>query len=186
MQTWLLPTVLCVLWACSTPTDRGLSEPVPVGVLDGNDSAVHDASVPDAATRAPRAIPVLQTFEDWANELGVHLDIFLLASMSCTRLLNCGWWTPPPECPADTTRAWCKNGGCDTGMFPAPYVYNDHPCTLDTIARPCDEIDRPISCEPLKSWNLSLRMTDGAPPGGWPVNPGHDGPPPPPWPTTKQ
>lgn len=187
MQKSLISIALCSLCACSTPPDRGSNEPAPITVLDndGGSQGTQDAGTPDAAARRPRqppAMPVIQTFEGWAERLGVHLDIFLLASMSCTRLINCGWWSPPPECPAATTEAWCKNGGCDDGIFPGPYDYEGHPCAADVYDRPCTEISRPVVCEELQRLGSSFRMTDGAPAGGWPVNPGHNGPPPPDWP----
>ena len=152
---------------------------MPLIVLDG-DGRTND--VADAATPQPPSIPVVQTFEDWANRLGVHLDIFMLASMSCTRLVNCGWWSPPPECAVEQSRVWCRNGGCDEPIFPGPYDYEGHPCAADVYDRPCNDIARPISCAQLDSRGLSLRMTDGAPAGGWPVNTDHTGPPPPSWP----
>ena len=128
---------------------------------------------------------MVRTFEDWANELGVHIDIFMLSSMSCTRLVNCGWWSPPPECAVEQSKVWCRNGGCDQPIFPAPYKYEGHPCAADVYDRPCGEIARPISCEQLERLGLKLQMTDGAPSGGWPVNPSHDGAPPPDWPSRK-
>lgn len=174
---------LCVVLcnSCSTPhKDDGSTGPT-WGYPPPSDAGFTAES---EASSGP--IAVAYTFEDWAKKLGVHLDVFLLASMGCARLLNCGWEIGiPSECAAAIVRVWCSDYSCSEAIFDAPYQFEGHDCRIDSLDRAaCDSIDEPLQCEFLQSRGLEFRLTDGAPAGGWPVY--TDDPPTRPWPQRDQ
>lgn len=111
------------------------------------------------------------TFQDHADRLGIHVDVFLLASISCSRLLNCGWdIIRPSRCATSVVKVWCAESDCSKSIPIDPNDL-DNPCVHDTYRRECNDLARPITCEPLESRGLVYYMTDGAPPGGWLPNP---------------
>lgn len=187
-------SIICpffVIVACGNPHDGPRAHwtgPEPRSQPDSDSTSDHPE--PSSTHNVGNGtVAVAYTFEDWAKKLGVHLDIFMLASMGCTRLLNCGWDVGiPSECAAAMVRVWCEDYSCSEAIFDAPYQFRGHECTLDTLdPEACDSINEPLQCEFLQGRGLVFRITDGAPLGGWPVNTLFDrGPLPEKWPRSAQ
>ena len=169
-----LLVALCFLCACGTPSDRGSSEPVPIGAVDGDS----DAPTPPAVdTYQPRSADLtvrqrlrvsVTTFGDIGEVLGIRPDYVVIANIVCAnRMFNCD----EPEVDASSgtdcsiwiAEEWCRVNDCQI-----PFLGEDlttDPCHHDASSAACDDMARPINCPALRDAGISLRLD------AWPEKP---------------
>lgn len=112
----------------------------------------------------PLAVRIV-TIGDIADAVGAHPDFVVLSNNVCARRSRCGerWGDEERRdpgavsidgCMALVTTEWCRTNDCSQAFMGETEGLS--PCILNIRERACDDLVRPVRCEPLEAAGIVL------------------------------